>query len=449
MRLLGSLEPELGPAVARALAESGLSTESPPSDREDWKQFLTNLAAQQSAPAAPGGMSFKELFRESPAPTMAQDYTDVVEWMAELRLQGVADLAGYLAGRPDRLAAAVSRIRITAINPAGVEVIGKPRDEVMGPVDPAIINEGSHVSWTRQLETVWTGQRSALIEFNGAHADGSVFDARLTMVIPEERGRPDYSRVVVTIHDITEQRSRERDMQHLAEARMQLLASVSHEVRTPLSAVVGYAQVLRSEGEAMAAEDREAMTAVLHRQAQDVAHMVDDLLVSARADLGHLAVECEEIDVLAEVAAVVAGLDFAGERISPPDPAERDLYCSGDPARFRQIVRNLLTNAQRYGGPKIEIRLGEDVRHIIVKVCDDGDGLPPGDAERAFRPYERTRTARHSADSVGIGLSISRKLAELMEGDLRYLRDGGWTVFQLRMPRILQVPGGRSGFSAG
>jgi len=142
-------------------------TDAPPVDVAAWRRFLDLVGQEQRGDADVGGVTFRELFDQSPAPTMSQDYSLVVGWMDELRTDGVDDLRVYLDGRPDLLALAVSQIRITAANPAGIAIIGKPAQEVIGYIDPAIVNRGSHVSWTRQLETVWNGERSAVVEFVG------------------------------------------------------------------------------------------------------------------------------------------------------------------------------------------------------------------------------------------------------------------------------------------
>lgn len=439
LQLISPGHTEVPEALRRALAVTGLSADKPPSDPDTWQVFLGKLAHEITDLTGVGGLSFQDLFDKSPAPTVLQDYSEVLEWMAELREQGVTNLREYLAADRHRLVAGVSRIHITAINPAGVAVVGKPYHEVIGPVDPAIMNEGSEPSWTLQLETVWNGERMASIDFDGASADGTPFDARLTMVVHEVNGLPDYTRVIVTIHDVTEHRARERQMQRLVEDKTQFLASVSHEVRTPLTAVVGYAQILHDDDGTLSPEDRQAMTEVLSRQAQDVAHLIDDLLVAARAELGQLPMTHEEINVDKEVQSVVDGLDFSGKELILPEPIDPPCRCTGDPGRFRQIVRNLLTNANRYGGDRIAIEIEEIPSDVLVRVSDSGPGLSPEDAIRVFKPYERAQASRPASESVGIGLTISRQLAELMGGDLCYVRDTDWTTFQLRVPKVTSV----------
>ena len=101
---------------------------------------------------------------------------------------------------------------------------------------------------------------------------------------------------------------------------------------------------------------------------------------------------------------------------------------------MRQIVRNLLSNAQRYGGPEVATRAGSNGDVAWLEVADNGDGIPESDAHAVFEPYVRSHNAEGQPSSVGLGLTVSLKLSELMGGSLTYRRAGGWTVFRLELP---------------
>ncbi len=106
----------------------------------------------------------------------------------------------------------------------------------------------------------------------------------------------------------------------------------------------------------------------------------------------------------------------------------------GDSLRVRQVLRNLLSNAGRYGGPNVGVRTFEDGSWLRIVVSDDGDGVPPGDEKTIFLPYRRSMATRRAAMSVGLGLWISHQLALAMGGNLEYRRHNGLTefVFSLR-----------------
>src|SRR5690606_29780586 len=93
----------------------------------------------------------------------------------------------------------------------------------------------------------------------------------------------------------------------------------------------------------------------------------------------------------------------------------------------------LLSNALRYGGDSVTIRVRTDRERVVVEVIDDGPGVPPGEEEAIFQPYIRNRSDRALPGSIGLGLSVSRRLARLMGGDLTYRRDD-LSVFELSIP---------------
>jgi signal transduction histidine kinase len=109
------------------------------------------------------------------------------------------------------------------------------------------------------------------------------------------------------------------------------------------------------------------------------------------------------------------------------------LACA-DSARVRQILRNLLTNAKRYGGPEVRIDFAEGIGWTEVVVADNGDGVPRHKQEAIFQSYESAHRPTDEVSSVGLGLYISRNLAQAMGGNLEYVYDGTWSHFRLRLP---------------
>lgn len=224
-------------------------------------------------------------------------------------------------------------------------------------------------------------------------------------------------------------------LKELSRAKDQFLASISHELRTPLTGVVGFAELLRDGNGDLTEVERQAMLGSIADQASDLAAIIDDLLVAARSELHLLAVDHAPVSARSEVAKV---LEAAGPwkcgHLEVIVEGDRDPWVVGDSARVRQILRNLLSNACRYGGDHIKIRLFEDGKDGFIWVADDGEGVPEGEWERIFEPYYRAHSQDTQPAAVGIGLSVARQLARLMDGDLVYRREEGWSVFELRLP---------------
>ncbi|MGH8872268.1 MAG: ATP-binding protein [Acidimicrobiia bacterium] len=376
-----------------------------------------------------GWSSFENLFRISPVPIMEQDYSALVEWMDELRGEGVSDLRQYLGDDIEAIRALVPMIRIVAANPASVAAVGLPLEELIGPVDPMIVNEGAKDGWLNQLEAVWNREPEAHSSYTAATFDGRTYDAESTLAAPVIDGEPDFSRAVFTVIDVTGHRNEERRMQELVEAKNRFLASVSHEIRTPLTAILGFARVL-DDDPTLDEDDRRLMVSSIVHHSQEVADMVEDLLVAARADMGQIEVANVSFDVESQVRRTLgAGGSFTTDVTL--EAGAGPIRAVGDPARVRQIVRNLLTNAERYGGSAVTISIKAARDRVLVAVADDGPGLPRQDWERIFEPYHRGRHTPGRPGSVGIGLAISRQLAELMGGTLIYRHEGGRSVFLL------------------
>ncbi|MGH8950412.1 MAG: ATP-binding protein [Acidimicrobiia bacterium] len=226
----------------------------------------------------------------------------------------------------------------------------------------------------------------------------------------------------------------QRQLREQLEAKDELIASVGHELRTPLTAVLGFAEMLRIGNETeMTSEDRDEMVEFIAREAFDLSGIIDDLLVAARIEIGKLEVTDVPTALRAQLAQVVEGWDSGTiARIEIKGDGPR---ASADPARVRQILRNLISNALRYGGEDIEVELGTDRDAVFLEVRDDGAGLPAEEWERIFEPYYRYHSESSQPGSVGLGLTVARGLAELMEGSLTYRRYDGQSIFTLRLPQ--------------
>ena len=228
------------------------------------------------------------------------------------------------------------------------------------------------------------------------------------------------------LRDVTERNATERRLRAMIGERDRFVATVSHELRTPLTAVLGIVTELVESPERFADEEASQLLSLVRTQANEMADIVSDLLVMARLESDNVAIKSEILDLRAEVEGVTALLGLAAE-ISGSG------IVVADAGRVRQIVRNLLTNAQRYGGPNIAVSLCPAPGGVALRVSDDGPGIPQADAERVFVPYERiVRTDTESG--LGLGLFVSRSLARLMGGDLTLLADRAHTTFELTLP---------------
>ncbi len=222
-----------------------------------------------------------------------------------------------------------------------------------------------------------------------------------------------------------------RTWEEAAAARSRLIASVSHELRTPLTAVVGFTAELRARTVDSGDPEVTEFAQLGHAQATEVAHIVEDLLVAARSELDEVKVSARPVDLRREAETI---LDEFSQGLSIVPTISGTATVVADPIRVRQILRNLVANAVRHGGPNIQIDIDRQAGRGTVEIVDDGTGVPSDVIAAMFQPFQRGESQAGQPGSIGLGLWVSRTLAELMGGTVRHRRRGERTVFSLELP---------------
>jgi PAS domain S-box-containing protein len=300
------------------------------------------------------------------------------------------------------------------------------------PADMSLLfQKADRAAFKSSLSAVLSGGDRRMLDLRSAALDRSGEPLILKVSLSPLMSTGGEAAAVATVEDVT---ARVRDQQRLEElvrSKDEFVASVSHELRTPLTAVVGFAEVLSQEWGHMPEKEAAKLIEDVARESREVASIVEDLLVIARADIGTVALLPETIDCEYEVRRILNGL--AAENIDRIQVKVEPTTAWADPIRFRQVVRNLLTNAVRYGGDDVRLYVTPIVDGVEFVVADNGNGVD-GEAERIFEPYVRAHENPTQPASVGLGLAVSRSLARAMGGDLSYSRTGGWTRFTFTIP---------------
>jgi len=229
--------------------------------------------------------------------------------------------------------------------------------------------------------------------------------------------------------------------QELGKARDEFVANASHELRTPLTSIFGMAHLLEEDEAVRTSPPAMEMLSLIISEAHDLNRMVDDLLTTARLDAGALHYQFEDLSVVEEVIAeVVEPMRRAGIGVQVDcAPA----LVRSDRLRLRQVLRNLLSNAGKYGGPHIRL-VGRLVDGWYeARVEDDGEGIPPELEARLFQRFLHKGDVPLVLGSVGLGLSIVRALAEGMGGAVWYERRQGRTCFVVRVPLAAAIQAAR------
>src|SRR6266511_2336666 len=259
---------------------------------------------------------------------------------------------------------------------------------------------------------------------------------------------------VGSVFDITERKQVEAEREQLAQEQVaraaaeaanrskdEFLAMVSHELRSPLNAILGYTRMLRS-GPA----DREAInkaTAVVERNAKAQLQIIEDLLDSSRIVTGKLRIEPGPVDLTPALEAALATVRSAAEAKGVTlvaDFGPRPEQVLGDPTRLQQIVWNLLTNAVKFTpeGGRVELRMEGDADNVRITVSDTGKGIEPGFLPFIFdhfRQADSSTARRHGG--LGLGLSLVKHLVELHGGTITAESEGQGrgAAFTVTLPR--------------
>jgi signal transduction histidine kinase len=224
---------------------------------------------------------------------------------------------------------------------------------------------------------------------------------------------------------------RDVEMDARVAAQREMIAGVSHELRTPLTAIYGYAELLANRELDEDTATVASIIRIIYSEAADLTRMVDDLLTAARIDMDELSFVTREFRPVDEIESVIAPYRRAGHGIG--------LECEGrtivaDDIRFRQVIRNLVSNAVRYGGEYIVVTGEWTGDRAIFSVTDDGPGIDDDRRSRLFTPFVNHGHDAILSGSVGLGLAVSQVTAQGMGGELSYDDSDGLTTFKLSLP---------------
>jgi PAS domain S-box-containing protein len=270
---------------------------------------------------------------------------------------------------------------------------------------------------------------------------------------------PDVEAVLVIARNITAERKvlaelaeRHATAEAVAQARSSLLATVSHELRNPLHAVQGTAELLASE---VLPARAAVLAASLSRQVAGLATITDDLLQTAQLDAGVVTLHPETFNIRTLIEDTV---EFGRVAVNRPELLVSHTiescvptWVTADAARLRQVLRNLVGNAVKFtpaGEVRVEVRVPE-IGQVEIAVVDTGVGIPEPELRTVLEPFKSASTAG-AGRGAGLGLSIVQRLVKAMDGELFLSSDAGrGSRFVVRLPLIATTPPPSAAASAG
>lgn len=242
--------------------------------------------------------------------------------------------------------------------------------------------------------------------------DGETRDLEVAVVTIDD----DDGLAVLTVRDMTRQRRLDR-------MKQDFIATVSHELKTPITPIKGYAQLLGSNWDKLTPEKRARILSTIEERANHLSRLVEDLLLASRAsdaDSAKLDVRVQEVSLAELVHREVDGLSALADRVTVTG---QDAQVVADIDRARQCLANLIGNAGKYSPPDspISVEFGplEGERWAAVDVIDQGSGIPADEQDKVFDKFYRVEDPMTmTTGGNGLGLFISRQLARAMGGDI-------------------------------
>lgn len=296
--------------------------------------------------------------------------------------------------------------------------IGKHIDDVLSPELAADLASASRLARA-------TGQIQ-MLEYK-YEIDGSIRDREARIVPIKETGE-----TIAFVRDITDRVHAQLTLEESLRSKNELIASISHELRTPLTAMMGFAEILYGNTSGISGVERAELMQLIAKQSGHLTNIVDDLLTAAEAEAKTLAVLRMSVNLCIQAERVLGSWhdeNVQGVALSGGSSHQ----AAGDPARVRQILRHLISNALKYGGATVRVSVDGDPTICRVGVHDNGSAIPLDVQGRMFEAYRHANQLPGVTASMGLGLTLSRHLARLMDGDLTYRRSGDENVFELTL----------------
>jgi len=296
----------------------------------------------------------------------------------------------------------------------------------------------------RALSTIRDAKFARQHELEAARAAGL---EEQNLILQEERATAEAIAVELELanDDLVGALEAAREARFEAEAAYrsanQFLATISHELRTPLNAIIGYEQLLAEEITGPITDAQRIQLTRIRDSATHLTGIIDELLTLARVEAGRASLHESEVVVQELIGSAVALLEplarEKGLRLEAQMP-EGEVPLRTDAIKFRQVLINVVGNAVKFTHHgSVKVRLDVQDTHVEVVVRDTGIGIPPEHAERVYEPFwqiEQTKTRAYGG--VGLGLSVSQRLIELLGGSIRFESNpAGGTTFFVQHPR--------------
>jgi signal transduction histidine kinase len=247
-----------------------------------------------------------------------------------------------------------------------------------------------------------------------------------------------FATAVQNIRAYEAERTTADELRRLSALRADFVSLVSHELRSPMAAVIGAARTLQERWRELSAEQRQSFLELIGDETSRLADLIGDVLDTSRIEAGTFSFTFSDVDLAEVLRDVVAAADLAQDEVRVRAQVNGTLpRVRGDRVRLHQVVQNLVDNAVKYSptGAEVRVTAVTDDGHVRVAVEDDGPGIPLADQKLIFEKFGRASVEAGTKPGTGLGLFIARSIAEAHGGSLEVdsAPEQG-SVFRLELP---------------
>ncbi len=395
---------------------------------------------------------YQQLFDQAPIAIWNEDFSEVMRALNALRAEGVRDLAAHLDAHPELAGELFRKIRVRDVNATAVRISNAPNREALIHNLSKLSNEESLKSYREELLFLWEGRTHFTREFSSVRYDGQPVHNLANFSIPLKNGQPDYSDVILSITDLTEQKEAEKErlLRALERERMalveHLMEALSHDFRTSLSSIETSRYLIERSLERATPDQLRQRLEVIRANVFHLTQQLDNLSIVA-SFTQHRAAPLDLNDLARQV------VTYAGQ-----EARERGLRLDFQPAadlpmiigyehELRRALIHLLDNAFAHtpsgGAVTVRTQILDTATDVAIEVADTGVGIDNQHLPHIFDFFYRGDTARSTqTGGVGLGLSIVRMVAEGHKGRVVVdSRPKEGTTFRLILPARLGVLG--------